>query len=156
MQEGLVWWFSVLGSYGRHPQLPPPWPLFWWEMGAWYVKGSSFSGAPKPGSGPDSLILEELAGKVGPELNQHLPRHYRGWTVCRPCPTHPWYRRALWRNCLDTGTHLLNHNSIDAHLLEAAGVVEHVGPAHGQGEHHGGHVLLVVGEVQHHGPQHEQ
>lgn len=59
-------------------------------------------------------------------------------------------------NLLGTGTHLLNHNSIDAHLLEAAGVVEHVGPAQGQGEHHGGHILLVMAEVQHHSPQHEQ
>lgn len=35
----------------------------------WYIEGSSFRGAPKPGSGPYSLILEELAGEVGPELN---------------------------------------------------------------------------------------
>lgn len=65
-------------------------------------------------------------------------------------------QRGSVENPLGTGTHLLNHDSIDAHLLEAAGIVQHVGPAHGQGEHHGGHILLAMAEVQHHRPQHEQ
>lgn len=43
-------------------------------------RGSSFRGAPKPRSRPHGLNLEELSGKVGAELNQHLSRHYRGWT----------------------------------------------------------------------------
>lgn len=62
--------------------------------------------------------------------------------------------RALWKTGLET--HLFNHDSIDAHLLESSGVVEHVGPAHGEGEHHGSHVLLAVGKVQYHRHQHEQ
>lgn len=62
--------------------------------------------------------------------------------------------RALWKTRLET--HLFNHDSIDAHLLESSGVVEHVGPAHGKGEHHGSHVLLAVGKVQYHRRQHEQ
>lgn len=49
-----------------------------------------------------------------------------------------------------------DHDGVNPHLLEAPGVVEHVGPAQGQGEHHGSHVELLATEVQHHRAQEEQ
>lgn len=54
--------------------------------------------------------------------------------------------------CTDLG----DHDGVNPHLLEAPGVVEHVGPAQGQGEHHGSHVELLATEVQHHRAQEEQ
>lgn len=54
--------------------------------------------------------------------------------------------------CTDLG----DHDGVNPHLLEAPGVVEHVGPAQGQGEHHGCHIELLATEVEHHRAQQEQ
>lgn len=53
-------------------------------------------------------------------------------------------------------TDLCNHDRVNAHLLEATGVVQHVCPAQCQGEDHGSHVQFLATEVQHHRAQEEQ
>lgn len=70
-----------------------------------------------------------------------------------------WQQFLLWGSAASSAapcTDLGDHDGVNAHLLEAPGVVEHVGPAQGQGEHHGGHVQLLATEVQHHRAQEQQ
>lgn len=77
-----------------------------------------------------------------------------------------YWKWGCWQQCPDLSTllpswpthwtDLGNHDRVNAHLLEATGVVQHVSPAQRQGEDHGSHVQFLATEVQHHRAQEEQ
>lgn len=48
--------------------------------------------------------------------------------------------------CVD---YLLYHNTVDAHVSETSGVVEHVHPAESQAQHQKAEVLVLTAQIQH-------